>query len=438
MGEGTKPERVVTPPSEAETFAVRPVNRESVLGRLIRDSSRYAAVVGAETADVDPAADFDSSRLPPQPEEPREEYIPVDDKHVFEAEIGRGGMGRILKVKDVDLNRDVAMKVLLADCDQHQRFIEEAQITGQLDHPNVIPVHEFGVSADGELFFTMKFVRGHRSLRDLIDDLLTGDAKVHAEYSFERRVQLIQQVCDALHYAHERGVVHRDIKPENVVVGRFGEVYLVDWGVAKLVDASALPPAIEGDLDEQIHVVGEAERGATAHGALVGTLAYMAPEQVSPTRGVIGPWTDVYSLCALLYELLCLHHYLEGVEVDTYIQLMAAVMRAKPRAAESYLGEPNGRVPRNLSRICRKGLLKSPHDRWGSAREVRQALQLWLEGRSPAVCPGTTLQRWLATFSRAIDRRPVVLPIVSLVVGVLMIQALIFWVWRLGRILLGV
>ena len=119
----------------------------------------------------------------------------VAQKLQIDAELGRGGMGRVLRAKDVDLNRDVALKVLAGKSDP-SRFMAEAQITGQLDHPNVIPVHEFGVSSTGEPFFTMKLVRGHQSLREVIALLREGDPAVHAEFSFERRVQIVQRVCD--------------------------------------------------------------------------------------------------------------------------------------------------------------------------------------------------------------------------------------------------
>jgi eukaryotic-like serine/threonine-protein kinase len=354
---------------------------------------------------------------------------PLDEKHVVDEEIGRGGMGRVLKVRDVDLNRDVAMKVLLEGSGDPTRFIEEAQITGQLDHPNVLPVHDMGIGAQGELFFTMKLVRGHKSLKDWIRRLVAGDKTAHAEMTFERRVQIVQQLCDVVEYAHQRGVVHRDIKPGNVVLGSFGEVYLVDWGVAKLVEPETAPGELPSG--EIVNVVGDLDREETREGQILGTVPYMAPEQVMGRQEAVGPWSDIYSLSALLYEFLTLEHYLSGASEETYIQTLTSIVHHVPAEAETWFSLQNGRVPRSLSHVCRKGLSKSPAERYASAREIREELQLWLEGRSPIVCPGTAMQRGLSTYSRWIDRHPVSLPLVSLFAGLFVLQAAVQWAWQL-------
>lgn len=354
--------------------------------------------------------------------------MPLDDKHVVDAEIGRGGMGRVLRVRDVDLNRDVAMKVLLNEGGDANRFIEEAQITGQLDHPNVLPVHDMGVGASGELFFTMKLVRGHKSLKDWIQLLEEGDREAHRLLSFERRVQIVQQLCEVLDYAHQRGVLHRDIKPSNVVLGDFGEVYLVDWGVAKLVEPALSP----GELPEgePVQTMGSLDREATAEGELIGTIPYMSPEQVIGRQDAVGPWSDLYSLIAVLYEFLALKHYLSGLPQETYIETLASIVHEVPKAAETWVSSPNGRVPRSLSTICAQGLAKNPKDRYRSARELRTDLQLWLEGRSPMICPGTTMQRGLSTYSRWIDRHPFWLPIATLILLLIVLQGALQWLWQ--------
>ncbi len=162
----------------------------------------------------------------------RAEGSPVEPRFRVEDEVGRGGMGRVVRVADRDLNREVAIKVLLGseavDADQRRRFVEEAQITAQLEHPGVVPVHDLGLDAEGNPFFSMRLVRGHTTLAQVIAALRGQDPEVHARYTFERRVQVIQRVCHVLHHAHRRGVVHRDIKPDNVVLGQDGEVYLLD------------------------------------------------------------------------------------------------------------------------------------------------------------------------------------------------------------------
>ncbi len=350
-------------------------------------------------------------------------------------EVGRGGMGRILRVKDADLNRQVAMKVLLQEevSEAHvKRFIEEAQITGQLEHPNVLPVHHFGVTQEGSLFFTMKFVRGHVTLEDVVERLRSGDRDAYREWSFERRVQVVQQVCHALHYAHQRGVVHRDIKPQNIVLGTCGEVFLVDWGVAKLVEE------VQGEKPRESIKAGNRESGRmgkasdTRDGTWLGTPAYMAPEQVIGHQADIDARTDVYSLCTVLYELLSLHYYL-GQVGGKMGDLVAAILQRVPVDAENHKDRLNGRVPRSLSRILRKGLAKRPAERFQTARDLERALQGWHEGSAPIVCPGTAIKRGLTVWGTLIDKYPVLTPAITITVSVLLVAWIALSVWLLVR-----
>lgn len=316
------------------------------------------------------------------------------DRYTGQEVVGSGGMGEVRRVEDADLNRAVAMKVLKSK-DDLERFIAEAQITSQLEHPNLLPVHDIGVDADGNLFFTMQYVGTGTTLEDVVAKLRKGDPETHARFTFRRRVQLIQQVCHALHYAHDRGVVHRDIKPSNIMLGTHGEVYLVDWGIAKLLDGSDEPQP-KSELAP-----------AEEEGQILGTLAYMAPEQLrGEVEGVDGV-TDLYALSAVLYELLSLRYYLDRIATGATLY---AIINTTPLDAESYDDPINGRVPRALSRICRKGLQKERAARFQSAPELERALQLWLEGRAPIVCPGTAMQRGLSALSTAIDGSPTLLP----------------------------
>ena len=338
------------------------------------------------------------------------------DRYQVREEVGRGGMGKVLRVEDVDLNREVAMKVLLmgrVDQEQVGRFIEEAQISSQLEHPNMLPVHDFGVNKDGQLFFTMKYVRGHQDLASIIDLLRDGDQETFARYTFERRVQIVQLVCHALQYAHERGVVHRDIKPSNIVVGEHGEVYLVDWGVAKVVAP---------DVERKVKSTGRLQH--TEKGTWLGTPAYMAPEQVLGRSEEVDARTDVYAVCAVLYELLTLNYYL-GAVGEEMTDLVAAIINKQPPDAEDWVDPQNGRVPRPLSRILRAGLKKRKADRFQSARELEEALQAWLEGNAPIVCPGTAIQRGLSGYIRWIDLHPVLLPALTITGAVLLLGWLV-------------
>ena len=338
-------------------------------------------------------------------------------KYTVEEEIGRGGMGRVLKVFDTDLKRTVAMKVLgeaRPQLDAVARFLEEAQVNGKLEHPGIVPIHELGVDEQGRPYFTMKLLSDGKTLADVIDLLKAGDEETHRRFTFDRRSALIQQLCQALAHAHGRGIVHRDIKPSNILVGPTGEVYLFDWGIA--VEAPA--------------PVDLASGAPSRESTIVGTPAYMAPEQA---RGLpADPRSDLYSLSAVLYELLTLHHYLgiDTAEPATHEQL-ERVVREPPLDAESHVDPVGGRIPRMLSRICRKGLAKDPADRYQSALELEVALQGWQEGCGPVVCPGTALQRGMSRSIRWIDRWPFAAPLLAYVLLALAAGGIVGWVRQL-------
>ena len=160
--------------------------------------------------------------------------------------VARGGMGAILAARDVNIRRAVAMKVIRKDREAKApdllRFIEEAQVTGQLEHPNIVPVHELGLDASGNVFYTMKFVRG-TTLKDVLRAIRDGDEQAIGEYPLNRLLNIYLKLCDAVAFAHSRGVVHRDLKPENVMIGDYGEVLVLDWGLAKIVGREDAPAA---------------------------------------------------------------------------------------------------------------------------------------------------------------------------------------------------
>jgi eukaryotic-like serine/threonine-protein kinase len=346
--------------------------------------------------------------------------------------VGEGAMGRVVAVQDRDLKRHVAMKILKRDGENERhavRFIEEAQITGQLEHPNVLPVHDFGVNENGELYFTMKYVKEHENLAHVIALLKKGDVAAHTRYTFERRVQIIQQVCHALHYAHRRGVIHRDIKPANILLGNDGEVFLADWGVAKLAHRAS-------EAEGHLIATSRLDTQATVDGTVIGSPAYMAPEQLDARQDDIDARSDVYALTAVLYELLTCKHYLGETMPRDFAGLVHMVREGKRRVAESYYDRVNGRVPRPLSRICAKGLALNPLERFQSARELELALQAWLEGTSPVVCPGTALQRVFCSSMRSIDRAPVAAPAVIIAAAASVAALAVFGLYSLWAIVL--
>ena len=273
-------------------------------------------------------------------------------------QLGQGGHAEVLRVWDPALERCVAMKVLrrehAADERAVARFFEEASITAQLQHPGVVPVFERGRTADGRYFFTMQEVRG-RTLKDLLRE---AHAATSTTWSQRRLLELFRKVCEPVAYAHSLQVLHRDLKPSNVMVGDFGEVLVMDWGVA----------VIHGERSPQPHVAG-----FDAEGSVTGTPAYMAPEQA---RGEpdLGPRADVYALGAILYELLT------GRPPYTQrngLEALDALLRGPPPPPSAVAPRP---IPEELEAICLRAMAREPQDRFEDALALSDTVGEWLEG----------------------------------------------------------
>ncbi|HSR50543.1 MAG TPA: protein kinase [Acidobacteriota bacterium] len=250
-------------------------------------------------------------------------------RYRLQGEIARGGVGVVLKGRDDDLGRDVAIKMLKSDFEVHpamvQRFIEEAQIGGQLQHPGILPVFELGRTGKGRLFFSMKLLRG-QTLAKLLAERQTLE---------EGRLKLLgvfEQVCQTMAYAHAKGVVHRDLKPSNIMVGPFGEVQVVDWGLAKVLpqggSAEERHAAAVQVEDAQVETVRSA-RGDSGSviGSVMGTPAYMPPEQAQGRVEKIDERSDVFSLGAILCEILTGEPPLTGEKADVVAQAAAGDLK---------------------------------------------------------------------------------------------------------------
>lgn len=337
-----------------------------------------------------------------------------NEKYVVDAEIGRGGMGSVLRVVDRDLHRDVAMKVLLHDQGDRdrRRFIEEAQITGQLEHPNIVPVHDIGVDGNGSLFFTMKLVRG-RSLADVLDLVRKNDPSVVTFTRF-RLLRIFIQVCNAVAFAHNRGVVHRDLKPGNVMLGDFGEVLVADWGLARVLPperrsaartaamaAGPVPAAavdVPGptpptgpleDLEDRLATVVQSFRSGkeTVQGTVEGTPVYMPPEQARGDLEQVDERSDIYSLGAILYEILTTSPPVWGRTVDEVLDNVVN-HRITPPGARS----PDRDVPIDLSAITLKALSAERQHRYQTAVGLRQDIEAHLEHRSVSARDDSALE----------------------------------------------
>lgn len=277
----------------------------------------------------------------------------------FVTTIGRGGMGVVFLVEDLRLNRQVAMKVI--DLPAHNEIItarmqREARVIAALEHPGIVPIHEAGTLADGRFYYVMKYVRGQR-----LDEYLARGA------ALPNRLRVFQKICEAVAFAHARQVVHRDLKPENIMVGKFGEVLVMDWGLAKIIqqneiDSSGKPTAA---ATEPFH--RNCDPNQTDGSVIVGTPAYMAPEQAGGRNDLVDERSDVYSLGAILHFLAC------GV-VPMRATLGAP---ASPPPAVSAIGS---KIPKALRAVYNKAMQKVPAARYATALELAADVENFLNG----------------------------------------------------------
>ena len=313
------------------------------------------------------------------------------ERYQIENQIARGGMGAVMRAVDCDLRREVAVKFMLdqADPKKKQRFVEEAQITGQLEHPNIVPIHELGLDAQKRLFFAMKMVKG-RSLAEVLNIHRDEPKKAEKDWPLGRLLGIFVNICHALAYAHSRGVIHRDLKPANVMVGDFGEVYVMDWGLAKVLhgggqQAETLSLPGENDSagqDGKVVTDRGPEGNLTQEGSILGTPMYMPPEQAAGQIQAIDQRSDVYSLGAILFEMLTLEPPVdpEGGPMGVLMQVLQG--QVIPPEQRTPARAKAGKIPRELSAIAMKALAKEAKDRYASVEDLRKDIERFQEGRS--------------------------------------------------------
>ena len=304
--------------------------------------------------------------------------------------IGMGGMGEVRRVWDCVMNRSLAMKILRKDLldreDLIARFREEAEATAQLEHPAIVPIHDLGNLPDGRVFFTMKEIRG-RTLLDVIDEVHTASADRWetgpAGWNLVKIVGVFAQVCDAIAYAHSRNVLHRDLKPSNVMVGAFGEVAVMDWGLAKIQGSTA------GGFGDSVAmatgtgpvITGRSREGwVTRYGSIAGTPNYMPPEQATGEHGRVGPWSDVYALGAILYHILADRPPFDGVTVEEVVSRVLGGPPAPPRPSWRTAHDEIPSIEDGLAAICSKAMSRELVDRYMDAATLAETVKTWLEG----------------------------------------------------------
>lgn len=314
-------------------------------------------------------------------------------RYVLGDELGRGGMGEVLSAEDTNLQRPVALKLLLHQDEPAMcmRFIDEARVTGQLQHPSVPPVYEMGRLADGRLFFSMKRIEG-RTLRDIIEDLRDGIPAVQRSFGRVRLLNVFAQICQTIAYAHARGIMHRDLKPDNVMLGAFGELTVMDWGLAKPFDAPERPSA--PNVSKRI----TRGRFSTQAGDMTGTPHYMPPEQAAGRIEDLGAHTDIYSLGAVLYELLTLEPPFDGPSARAIREqvINEPVIPPSRRA-------PEREIPHEIEVLCLNCLRKDPVERPRSAAWIVEQIETFLEGEQDRARKAAERARHVEVGSKAAE-----------------------------------
>ena len=295
--------------------------------------------------------------------------------------LGKGANGVVHLAGDARLGRKVALKLLSDETKPRDkdllRFTHEAQVTGQLAHPAIVPVHDLGVLPDGRLYYAMKRIEG-RSLRDVMADVKRGVPEVSERWTLPHFVSTLLRVCHALAFAHDRGVVHRDVKPANIMVGDYGEVLLLDWGVARVLGPGGARVAHE-DEDVPPRPVATwrslSDRDLTIDGTVAGTPAYMAPEQAKGDIEAIGPWSDVYSIAVILYEFLARARPIRGRTVDELLERVISDPIPPPSKKA-----PDARIPLELEQLVMRCLHKNRSLRPQDGAALADELEAFLEG----------------------------------------------------------
>jgi serine/threonine-protein kinase len=298
--------------------------------------------------------------------------------------LGRGGMGEVRLYLDRRIGRDVAHKSLRKDLRTGaialERFVREARVQGQLEHPAVVPVYDLGLDPSGQIFFTMKRVRG-TPLDAVLDAIAEGDPEVTVSHSRRRLLSAFVQVCRAIDFAHSRGVLHRDLKPGNVMLGEYGEVHVLDWGLAKIVGKRDARSEARANDDEAIEdaieepASGDSGSTPTLAGSVLGTPGYMSPEQARGETDGLDGRTDVYSLGAILFEIVYREplHEGPGAAAKMSSTLVGPEMRASRRTH-------GADVPPELEALCAKACALDPDYRVPSARALADAVERFLDG----------------------------------------------------------
>ena len=348
-------------------------------------------------------------------------------KYEVKSKLGAGGMGEVYKVLDRDLRREVAMKKLRAGVsgleEDMLRFVKEAQATGRLEHPNIVPVHDLGVDGEGRIYFTLKYVKG-LSLKEVIRGRrdatqLEDKRKFRDVFSSRQMIEILISVCNAVAYAHSKDIIHRDLKPDNVMLGKFGEVLVMDWGLAKILSQHISAESAQAEAFLDLNLRATLDSNMTMEGAIAGTPAYMSPEQAAGKISELDQRTDIYSLGAMLYEILSGEPPYKGA---TALEVVRMVNEGPPPplGGGTFGFRP---IPRELKAICEKAMAYQATDRYVFAEQLRDDLQAYLEDQPVTACPDTAVRKGVKWIKRNRQR------VTATAISIIAVLAVISGIW---------
>ena len=296
-------------------------------------------------------------------------------KYRYIRTLGRGGMKVVLEVHDNDTMRNVAMALLPDISTRSQfelgQFLREARLTAGLEHPNIVPVHDIGMDSSGSPYFTMKLLRG-RTLAVVLKKLAENDPEYIQLYKFDNLMRIYMRICNAIAFAHSKGVLHLDLKPENVQIGDYGEVLVLDWGLARKISPNQTAGAKKsGTKTRVMKRLGNAESQSQVNG----TPGYMAPEQIRGAKNSCSPQTDIYSLGAILYAMITFQNPLKNGKVEKMLQdtLSGNIQRPSQRVTER-------EIPFGIEAVVLKAMSLNPEDRYPSVKALRDEVMNFIDG----------------------------------------------------------